>query len=40
MKNGKIMVLSKYAVRNSKKLKFFKKQEARRLLHSLGIKKT
>ena len=40
MKNGKIMVLSKYAVRNSKKLKVFKKQEARRLLRSLGIKKT
>ena len=33
--NGKIMFLSKYAVCNSKKLKFPKEQEIRRLLTNL-----
>ena len=28
-KNGRIMLLSKYSVRNNKKSKFLKKQEAR-----------
>ena len=37
-KNGRIMLLSKYAVCNSKKLKFIKEQEASALLSSLGIK--
>ena len=37
-KNGRIMVLSKYAVRDSKKWKFIKAQEASGLLSSLGIK--
>ena len=37
-KNGRIMVLSKYAVCDSKKLKFIKGQEACGLLSSLGIK--
>ena len=37
--NGRIMVLSKCAVRDSKKLKFMKAQWARRLLSNLtGIK--
>ena len=34
-KNGRIMLLSKCTVCNSKKLKFIKEQEARRLLHNL-----
>ena len=37
-KNGKIMLLSKCAVCNSKKSKFIKEQEAKRLLSILGIK--
>ena len=36
-KNGKIMLLSKYAVSDSKKLKFFKEQETSGLLSSLRI---
>ena len=37
-KNGRIMLLSKCAVRNSKNLKCIKKQEASGLLSCLGIK--
>ena len=37
-KNGRTMLLSKSAVRDSKKLKFIKGQEASGLLSSLGIK--
>ena len=37
-KNGRIMLLSKCAVRNNKKSKFIKEQEARGLLNSLGIR--
>ena len=37
-KNGRIMVLWKCEVCNSKKLKFIKQQEASGLLNSLGIK--
>ena len=38
-KNGRIMFLSKYTVPNSKKSKFLKEQEAKRLLSNLkGIK--
>ena len=37
--NGKIMLLSKCAVCDSKKSKSIKKQEASKLLSSLGIKK-
>ena len=37
-KNGRITILSKWAVRNSKKSEFIKEQEASRLLSSLGIK--
>ena len=38
-KNGRIMFLSKYVVPNSKKSKFLKEQEAKRLLSNLtGIK--
>ena len=37
-KNGRIMILSKFAVFDSKKSKFTKKQEASGLLSSLGIK--
>ena len=36
-KNGEIMLLSKCAVRDSKKLKFIKDQEASGLLSSSGI---
>ena len=36
--NGKIMILSKCAVCNSKKSKFIKQQEAKKLLSKLGIK--
>ena len=38
-KNGRIMLLSKYAVCDSKNSKFIKQQEASRLLSSLGIKR-
>ena len=38
-KNGRIMLLSKYAVCDSKKSKFIKKKEASGLLSSLGIKR-
>ena len=37
-KNGRIMLLSKCTVRNSKKWKFIKEQESRGLLSSLGMK--
>ena len=37
-KNGRIMLLSKCSVCNSKKSKFLKKQEPRGLLSSLGIR--
>ena len=37
-RNGKIMLLSKFAVRDNKKSKFIKQQEASGLLSSLGIK--
>ena len=37
-KNGRIMLLLKCAVCDSKKSKFIKEQEAIRLLSSLGIK--
>ena len=37
-KNGRIMLLSKCEVCNSKKLKFAKEQEASGLLSSFGIK--
>ena len=37
-KNGRIMLLSKYAVCDSKKSSFIKKQEASSLLSSLGIR--
>ena len=37
-KNWKIMLLSKWAVYDSKKSKFIKEQEASGLLSSLGIK--
>ena len=36
--NGKMMILSKCAICNSKKSKFIKKQEAKGLLSKLGIK--
>ena len=36
--NGKIMILSKCAICNSKKSKFINKQEAKGLLSKLGIK--
>ena len=37
-KNGRIMLLSKCSLSNSKKSKFLKEQEARGLLSSLGIR--
>ena len=37
-KNGRIMLLSKYAACDSKNSKFIKEQEASRLLSRLGIK--
>ena len=37
-KNGRIMLLSKCTVHNSKKWKFIKEQESRGLLSSLGMK--
>ena len=36
--NGKVMILSKCAICGSKKSKFIKKQEAKGILSSLGIK--
>ena len=36
--NGKLMILSKYAVCNSKTSKFINKQEAKELLSNLGMK--
>ena len=36
--NGKIMILSKCAICNSKKFKFINQQEAKGLLSKLGIK--
>ena len=36
--NGRTMILSKYAICNSKKSKFIKDQEAKGLLSKLGIK--
>ena len=36
--NGKIIILSKCAICNSKKSKFFNQQEAKGLLRKLGIK--
>ena len=37
-KNGRIMLLSKFSLCNSEKLKFLKEQEARGLLSSLGLR--
>ena len=37
-KNRRIMLLSKYAARDSKKSKFIKEHEASELLSNLGIK--
>ena len=37
-RNGKLMIISKYAICNSKKSKFIKKQDAKGLLSELGIK--
>ena len=37
-KNGRIMLLSKYEVHDSKKSKFIREQEASGLLSNLGIK--
>ena len=36
--NGKLMILSKCAICNSKKSKFINKEEAKGLLSNLGIK--
>ena len=36
--NGKMMIVSKCAICDSKKLRFIKKQEAKGLLSKLGIK--
>ena len=36
--NGKLMILSKYAICGTKKSKFIKKQEAKGILSSLRIK--
>ena len=36
--NGRTMILSEYAICGSKKSKFIKKQEAKGLLRSLGIR--
>ena len=38
--NGRTMVLSKCAICNSKKSRFIKNQEAKRLLINLGIRTT
>ena len=37
-RNGKLMILSKCAICGSRKSKFIKKQEAKGILSSLGIK--
>ena len=37
-RNGRLMILSKCAICNSKKSKFIKEQEAKGLLSKLGIK--
>ena len=37
-KNNRLMTLSKCAIRNNKKSRFIKKQEARGLLSNLGIR--
>ena len=37
-RNSKMMILSKYAICGSKKSKFIKKQDAKGILSSLGIK--
>ena len=37
-KNGRFVLLSKYAVCGSKKTKFLKEQEAERLLSNLGVR--
>ena len=37
-KNERIMLLSKFSLCNSEKLKFLKEQEARGLLSSLGLR--
>ena len=37
-KNGKLMILSRCTVCNTKKRRLIKKQEAKRLLSKLGIK--
>ena len=36
--NGKLMIISKCAISNSKKSKFIKKQDAKGILSNLGIK--
>ena len=36
--NGRTMVLSKYAICDSKKLRFIKNQEAKGLLSNLGVR--
>ena len=36
--NGKIMLLSKYAICDSKKSRFIKNQEAKGLLSNLGVR--
>ena len=36
--NGRVMILSKYAICGSKKSRFIKNQEAKGLLSNLGIK--
>ena len=36
--NGKLMILSKYAICNGKKSKFINRKEAKGLLSKLGIK--
>ena len=36
--NGKIMILSKFAICGNKKSKFIKKQEAKGILSNVGIK--
>ena len=36
--NGRIMLLSNCAIRNTKKLRFIKNQEAKALLSNLGIR--
>ena len=36
--NGKIMILSRCAIRNTRKCRFIKKEEAKGILSKLGIK--